>query len=292
MKKKLGVNWKQAVENPESVMKQFDFYLRNLGIRDSTRMSYVDRTQRFLRFCGKTQPTVDDFNKFREHLVRSGLSRSSINNYSFAAKRFYEMNGMEISFPFLKPNNMIPDSFPIEDVKKILKSSRGNLKHHTMLTMLFECSLRATELCNLNIRDVDLVAHTLHLRDTKNGQDAKIPLSANCIFLLGEYLKIRPNIEIDNRTPLFFTDFGRLWDRRDLYRMFMTYKKAAGVKTKGGLHVFSRHSSATLMIEKGVDVTIVNKLLRHRSISTTMRYLHVRDEVIRDAHSKFIESLV
>jgi len=291
MKKKLGVNWKQALENPDSVMKQFDFYLRNTGIRDSTRVVYVDRIQRFLRFCGKTQPTVDDFKRFREHLIRSRLSRSSINNYSFAAKRFYEMNGIEIEFPFLKPNNIIPESFPLEDVKKILRMSHTNLKHFTMLNLLFECSLRATELCNLNIEDVNLLTATIHLRDTKNGQDAKIPLSTNCIFLLEEYLKIRPNIEIDNRRPLFFTDFGRLWDRRDLYRMFMTYKKAAGVKTKGGLHVFSRHSSATLMIEKGVDVTIVNKLLRHRSISTTMRYLHVRDEVIRDAHSKFIGSL-
>jgi len=60
------------------------------------------------------------------------------------------------------------------------------------------------------------------------------------------------------------------------------------VTKPGGLHVFSRHSPATLMIANGCDISIVQKILRHNDIKTTLRYTHVSDKTQREAYEKFL----
>jgi integrase/recombinase XerD len=56
--------------------------------------------------------------------------------------------------------------------------------------------------------------------------------------------------------------------------MFALYKMKAGFRKKGGLHVFSRHSAASIMIKNGSDILTVKETLRHKEIITTARYLH------------------
>jgi len=82
-------------------------------------------------------------------------------------------------------------------------------------------------------------------------------ITPECAEILKKYLKIRPKMMINGKHPLFYTDFGRLWDRRDVYRLFIYYKQKAGILKTGGVHVFSRHSPATLMIANGADIRIV-----------------------------------
>ena len=59
---------------------------------------------------------------------------------------------------------------------------------------------------------------------------------------------MRPPLIIDGRQPLFYTDFGQRWARTELHRIFVIYKKKAGVESKGGVHVFARHTPATIAI--------------------------------------------
>lgn len=99
---------------------------------------------------------------------------------------------------------------------------------------------------------------------------------------------MRPRLEIDGGYPLFYTDFGRRWNRKDLYRMFMAYKNKAGIEKHGGLHVFSRHTSATIMVANGCDIRIVQELLRHRDIRTTLRYAHVSDKTKRGMYDGYL----
>ena len=68
---------------------------------------------------------------------------------------------------------------------------------------------------------------------------------------------MRPPLEIEGRKPLFFTDFGRRWGRRDVSRMFAYYKKTAGIEKAGGDHVFSRHTVATILVANGCDLRLV-----------------------------------
>ncbi|MCJ7444814.1 MAG: tyrosine-type recombinase/integrase [Methanotrichaceae archaeon] len=128
----------------------------------------------------------------------------------------------------------------------------------------------------------------MRVREGKGGKEGLVYINNDCARTLKGYLKIRPQLEINDRNPLFYTDFGRRWDRRSLYRMFIAYKKLAGVEKNGGLHVFSRHSPASILIKNGCDIITVKELLRHEDISTTARYLHVADATKREKYEQYL----
>ncbi|MDD1758683.1 MAG: tyrosine-type recombinase/integrase [Methanotrichaceae archaeon] len=76
--------------------------------------------------------------------------------------------------------------------------------------------------------------------------------------------------------------------KNDVNKMFLYYKKKAGIRKPGAVHVFARHTSATLMVSKGCDIRIVKELLRHRDIRTTLRYAHVSDKMKREKYEQYL----
>jgi len=157
-----------------------------------------------------------------------------------------------------------------------------------MFNLLFYGCLRSGELCNLDVSDYDPERLTLRLRETKNGSDSFALINNDTAKLLNKYISIKPQIEIDGRYPLFFTDFGNRFNPNQIYKIFLYWKEKAGITKKGGVHCFSRHSSATLMLERGCDIRIVKEVLRHRDLNTTLRYAHVSDVTKRKSYEKFL----
>jgi len=108
----------------------------------------------------------------------------------------------------------------------------------------------------------------------------------NAPQILKEYLAIRPPFEIDGRQPLFYTDFWQRWNRDSLYKIFCYCKDSAGIKTIGGVHVLGRHSSATLITAKGVPLNVIQVLLRHKDVRSTLRYAHVDNAIARQWYNR------
>ena len=169
---KLKIDWSIKGNDSHSAielsLKRFDRYLRDQGLRESSIIDYVARTNRFLKWAQTDRPTTDQLNQYREILHDRNLSRSSMNNYSFSFKRYYKMFGESIELPFMNRNENLPYFFDEEDVLKIFGVC-NNMKHKTMLTVLFYASLRSTELCNLDDKDVDFKALTVRVREGKGG---------------------------------------------------------------------------------------------------------------------------
>jgi site-specific recombinase XerD len=136
--------------------------------------------------------------------------------------------------------------------------------------------------------DLNLKAKTIRLRETKGGRDAITYMSDECAETLQAYLRMRPEVKVGDRIPVFYTDNLNLWTNGDVHRMFMYYKTKAGIKKPGAVHVFSRHTTATLMIAKGCDCRIVKELLRHKDIHTTLRYAHVSDKTKREKYEQYL----
>jgi integrase/recombinase XerD len=88
-----------------------------------------------------------------------------------------------------------------------------------MFKTAFYACLRTSELCNLNMDDINLDNLTLIVRDGKGGKTAACYLSEEAIETLREYLAIKPDLELEGRRPLFFTDYGSRFNRKDIYRL-------------------------------------------------------------------------
>jgi len=287
-KKRLDINWSR-IENQDikPALKRFSNHLKNRGLRESTIELYVRCIKSYIQFAKTDKPSLENSLRFRDSLLENNLSRSAINNYSFAITNYHEMLGDSIDMPFMKRNDELPYYFDEDDVLRIF-SVCHNIKHLSMLQTAFYGCLRASELCHLDDGDIDLKNLSIRVREGKGGRDGIVFISNECAVTLKRYLEVRPSLEIDGHFPLFYTDFGRRWDRRDVHRMFITYKKKAGIEKQGGVHVFARHTPATIMIAKGCDIRIVKEVLRHKDIRTTLRYAHVADKTKRDRYEQYL----
>jgi len=287
---KIAVDWSRIRDKIDikPAITRYRRYLERIGLKENTIILYTRLINTYLSEVNNDSPSTDDADKFYNSLHDRDLSRSSINNFAAALIKYHLMIDKPVKLPFLRLNNSLPYYFDESDVLRILNAC-DNLKHYCMLNVLFFGCLRSGELCNLDVPDYDPNTLTLRLRETKNGSDGMVYINDDTAKNLNHYLQIRPSLEIDGKEPLFYTDFAHRWTNGDVYRMFMNNKEKAGIEKKGGVHCFSRHSSATLMITRGCDLRTVQAILRHRDIHTTLRYTHLSDAVKREKHNQFLK---
>lgn len=285
MTKQKEINWE--IPAIDQAVHKFERYIRSIGFSEATIFDYVGRSRRYLIFCKTTEPTQEDAIRFRDNLIDRRLSKSSINNYSFVIKNYHKMVGDPIELPFIKLGEKLPYVFDENDIKSIFDATT-NIKFLCILHIGFYASLRASEVANLDDSDIDIFNKTIRVRSGKNDRDALLYINDTCINTLKLYLKRRPPLEIDRRHPLFYSHMNKRYDRKAIYNIFRRCKAKAGVTKPGGVHVFFRHSSATLLLKRGCDLLTVKELLRHKNITTTERYLHLTDSEKRSKYDKFL----
>jgi integrase/recombinase XerD len=195
------------------------------------------------------------------------------------------MIGQEIKFPYLRRANKIPYFFTSADVNEIFNEI-NNIKHLAMFKTAFYACLRASELCNLDLEDINLDKLSLIVKDGKGGKTSVVYLSEDATETLRDYIKKRPDFQLENRESLFFTDYGSRFNRKEIYRLVIYYKQRAGITKKGGAHVLFRHAPASLMVQNGCDLLTIQHVLRHSDITTSMRYLHMADDTKRSMYDR------
>ncbi len=290
MNKKVSINWKISKNtfNVGNALTRYKAYLESLGLKKNTIDLYVHLTRTYLEDMEKEMPTSEEAVEYHQSLAQKKLSKTAMNNFAAAITKYQEMIRQPVKLPFMKTNNALPYYFDDIDILKIF-STCNNFKHLCMLKVLFYGCLRSGEMCNLDTQDYDSQNSTLRLNETKNGSDAIAYLNDEATKMLDQYLQIRPSLTIEDRDPLFFTDYGNRWTPKQVHKMFVSHKKAAGVSKKGGVHCFSRHSSATLLIARGCDLRTVQAVLRHRDINTTLRYTHLNDKTKKEKYDQFMK---
>lgn len=278
--------WVMPDDNYDQALKKFQKYLITNRYRSSTIDGYVDKVGRYLKFAKTDRPNHLHAEQFQAALTHR--NRSTVNNYAISIMAYHRSIGdFYLQIPLLRMADAIPYYFDEEDVNKIFSGIK-NFKHYAMLQTLFYGCLRASELCNLDVVDVDLDNLILKVNDAKGGKSFRVMINDECGRTLRKYLDVRSTFDIDGRQPLFFTDRGSRWTRGYLYTMIVGYKDKAHITKKGGLHVFARHTTATMMIKNGGDIRVVQEILRHADIRTTLRYAHVSDTTKREKYNKFL----
>ena len=152
-----------------------------------------------------------------------------------------------------------------------LTSSEG-LRDRAALAILCACGLRASELCDLRVRDVrpDLV----FVRDGKFGHQRLVPVSPAAYRAVRAYLTVYP---AGADEPLFRTGPRRPLTRRRLHKIVDRY--ALALHLPRGVHTL-RHSAATRWLNRGVNLQFVRAMLGHARLSTTAGYLGVATDAL------------
>ncbi|MGC8859565.1 MAG: tyrosine-type recombinase/integrase [Ignavibacteria bacterium] len=168
-----------------------------------------------------------------------------------------------------------------EEIKRIITAPQ-NVKHRTMLSMIYTCGLRRGELLNLKIDDVDSKRHMLIIRNSKGYKDRQVPISDKTIEMLREYYKVyKP------KTWLFEgQQNSEPYSETSLQKVLHKAVNDAGIKKPVTLH-WLRHSYATHLLESGVDLRYIQELLGHKNSKTTEIYTHVTEKSLQKIKSPF-----
>lgn len=196
-----------------------------------------------------------------------------------ALKLFYkEMYGREISFlpvyPTIRPKPL-PKIISQKEVKAIL-NSHTNLKHKTMLTMVYALGLRSGELINIKIEDIDGQRNQIHIQSGKGRKDRMLPFPETLKTIVRTYYK-----EYMPETYLFSGQKGQQYSSESLRKVFKMAVQKANIKKQITLHSL-RHAYATHLMDRGTDVRIIKELLGHESIKTTLIYTHVTNRTLEN----------
>lgn len=174
--------------------------------------------------------------------------------------------------PFGKSPKTLPVVLSRNEVNELLTCTK-NLKQRTFLTTLYATGMRFSEAANLRLVDIDSQRMQIHIRHCKGGKDRQVPLSPRLLTELRDYWRsYKPSI-------LLFP--GNLPDRpynhTSILKAIKHSASMAKLRNRISPHTL-RHSYATGLLEAGVDLLTISKLLGHASFVTTMIYLHCRRE--------------
>lgn len=270
-------------------IKEYILWMQSKRYSESTIKTYSDALKVFFNFFSKTayqEITNDDIIHFNnEYILKRKLSATYQNQFVNALKLFYRIaDKKEIDIKLIhrpKTNRKLPRVLSKEEVKLILEA-HGNLKHRTMLSMIYACGLRRTELLNITFKDINRERLTLHVYQSKGNKDRIVPLSPKILEMLEDYYKAyRPKVWLfEGQKP------GTQYSPTSLQKVLVQALKKAKIKKPVTLH-WLRHSYATHLLENGTDLRYIQELLGHNSSRTTEIYTHVSTKSIENIKSPF-----
>jgi len=251
--------------------------------------SYTDAVKRFLTFLYPKRASeieAEDMVGFvNEYVIANNYSFSYQNQIINGVKLFYkEVIHAKLDIEKLqrpRREHKLPNVLSKDEVKMILCSVE-NKKHYTMLSIIYACGLRRSELINLKPENIDSKRHLLLIVNSKGKKDRVIPISDKIIELLRVYYKMyKP------KKWLFEGQFPEMkYSETSLQKVLKKALIIAKIKKPVTLH-WLRHSYATHLLENGTDLRYIQELLGHKSSKTTEIYTHVTEKSLLKIKSPF-----
>lgn len=267
----------------------FKRYLSSKRYSPNTINTYSEALKSFLTFCNTKaikEITNDDVIAYNnDYILKHNLSSSYQNQIVNAIKLYFKIvkeTAIEIDKVHRpKREKVLPNVLSKEEIKAILEAPK-NLKHKAMLSMIYSCGLRRSELLNLIPNDIDSKRNVVIIRQSKGKKDRITPLSPKILELLRDYYK-----EYSPKIYLFEgQEKNTQYSARSLEEVLKKSIKFAKINKPVTLH-WLRHSYATHLLESGTDLRYIQELLGHNSSKTTEIYTHVSTKNIQQIKSPF-----
>jgi integrase/recombinase XerD len=259
-----------------------DMTARKLG-RHSQR-SHIHSCRRFAAFLKRSPDTAtaDDIRRFQLYLVESGLSIGNRNRIMTGVKFLFRVtlrrHDLAAEIYQLKEPEKLPLTMSPNEAERLLTMA-GSLRDQVMLSLGYGCGLRAGEIVRLKDGDIDSAQMIIRIVQSKGDKDRHVMLPPELLVSLRQWWKLRPT-RFDAGVPA-----GERWlfpgrrqgqhlTYRQLSRLFHESAAAAGITKRVSLHSL-RHSFATDLLDRGINIRYIQTLLGHAKLETTARYMRV-----------------
>lgn len=270
-------------------IERFTQWMRSRRYSENTIKTYIDALKSFLVFHREkliidiTNEDVVIYNN--EYILKNKFSGSYQNQIVNAIKLFFKIvKDSKIEIEKIhrpKREKVLPNVLSKEEVKAILEA-HGNIKHKAMLSLIYSCGLRRSELLHLKFSDIDSKRGIVIIRQGKGKKDRIAPLSLKILSLLRQYYTTyKPRVWLFEGQ-----DAGEQYSEKSLQSVLKQALYKTGITKPVTLH-WLRHSYATHLLESGTDLRYIQELLGHSSSKTTEIYTHVSTKSLQQIKSPF-----
>jgi integrase/recombinase XerD len=285
-----------------SLITEYLSYLQvEKGLSKNSFESYQRDLQKLDKWAEKNgldivKLTRQDLREFLIDLASEKLSPTSVNRLISAMRGFYKFlmfdrhitkNPAE-DLQSQQKTAYLPKFLNQDEIEQLLNipdvSGEIGLRNRAILETMYACGLRVSEVCTLQISDVELDAGILTCKG-KGNKTRKVPMGKSAVEWLKSYLvqrRKKENIEIQN---LFVSMYGKPITRQDIFHLVKECGEKIG-RDDASPHTL-RHSFATHLVQNSADIRSVQQMLGHADISTTQIYTHITDQHLRKTYEKF-----
>jgi site-specific recombinase XerD len=258
-------------------IKSFEEEIKRKGYRNESVKNYISCVSKFLYyFKDKDSPKhineVDVkffLSKFSQHNTQRAYHSAIKCFYKYVVKQPKKFRYIE----YCKRNRRLPIVLSAGEIQKLINSIE-NLKHKTIICLMYSTGVRIGELVNLKIEDIDSKRMIIRIRDGKGGKDREVTLDLKLLNLLRSYyIKYKPTIY------LFNGDSGSKYSQSSVRQIIKKYGQLSGITKKLNPHLL-RHCYGTHLVESGTDINLIQRLMGHNSVKTTNLYLHISNNLI------------
>lgn len=258
--------------------------IKNMQVRDltdNTQEAYVRAVAQLAQFYNKPPDQLQDeeIRDYLVHLIQQRKVAASSYNQIRCGLRFFYTKTLGRVWPHediicRKTRKRLPVVLSRSELQQFFDATRS-LKHLALFKTIYSAGLRASEVCKLQIGDIDSQRMVIRVQQAKGRKDRYVMLSPKLLELLRTYWKAyRPT-----KWLLFGKDKDRPLRPEMTWKLCRQIAKRAKLSKAIGAHTF-RHSFATHLLEAGTNIRVIQALLGHRSLRTTALYVHVSLEQI------------
>ena len=271
--------------NKEEFLKKLEVELKISKNSEYTLRNYLKANKDLLDYIGKEplEITPDDI---KIYLAENLVEKASVSTILFLAAIKYSFNRIlnsDITSSIKRPRKetRIPQVLSKAEVKKLLEALKTE-KSKLMVSLMYACGLRVSELVGLKLIDLNFEERMGHVRQSKGKKDRIFNIPQ---FLYEELISQHKNQK--DEIYLFTGRSGKL-TTRNIQKIVASAAKRSGIPNTH-CHTL-RHSFATHLLENNVDIRKIQELLGHADLSTTQIYTHVSREELKKVKSP-IDSL-
>jgi len=253
---------------------------------ESTVRTYRNEFAQLLYVLKSVDVNTLDSTKLRSYFLYCTntlqLSENTLHSRINAIKFYFEqvLHKEKLFFEIPRPKKplQLPKTISARDIKKLFEVTQ-NVKHNLMLKICYGMGLRVSEVVNIKITDIDSNTMQVFIERAKGKKDRYANLPESILEQLRAYYKLHKP-----QKYLFKGLQGEQYSIRSVQQVFKNAMKKAGINKVIGIHGL-RHSFATHLLENGTDIKFIQELLGHNDIKTTMRYIHVSEQQLKNVKS-------